>query len=72
MSKEHENRAIEKALKAGLEEAARIAYREGMKRAAQRVRYYLKHQRIDDDSFSKGITITCENLESIIEEEVKN
>ena len=51
-------------------EAERSAYAEGLSDAAQRVRYYLKHQNFSCDltKFEQGFEVACEGLDELITE----
>ena len=51
-------------------EAERSAYAEGLSDAAQRVRYYLKHQNFDYNptSFEQGFEVACDGLNDLITE----
>ena len=82
MSRQHEDQGVARARDGRhklegetLDAALRTAYREGMERAAQIVRYYLKHQNLswgDSTKFNLGVDVTCKNVEEAINDEVES
>ena len=74
MSKQHEDDAIKQASgNHNQVQALRAAYRWGMERAAQKVRYYLKHQNISsftECECEEWVVSTCHNVETVINNEV--